>query len=538
MEVQGKPSIAPQPADPNTTPAAPDPHEVDVHGLTARFFLKRPIEDLIPVRFLMQAEQHPVTHRKAWIFRDGTQDGRDVDLDEWSPVDMRYRGVFKSLAKVPQFTKGLWEGGCELFDYDVGTKNPRVQAHVIYALLHEIGDMLNISRPTSKEDVIFYAKPRLVSRPLEYWTGYREKYKDGPRASGFLSLDFHPQQDFSVSLYPVSTTTEAETFSSCLREKFKLILGQLLLHLRRLRAPGDKIPDQEAFLLGLHGSKLHILRAFFPGQKTSSIWCQRELPMPEISISGLTIQDKTPSPPASYTSDTNDGQAYHIEHTAEDHPEHASNTTGNTNRRRSQSNRFYSAENIERIRQHLEEAKLSTLDNELETRTFRVLGTREYDLWYPEDFKAAVHALAALELYLFSGEARCGGLQEIFEWNPYDPYDGRSEDNWPVQSDAERTARLETDIKLEQQMFAEQEEDLRREEVIRRADDREAVRLSEDLRSSGGDRIGSLSESDANSNCWDWIWPDDETDVGEMKENNADTDDDMIIGQLDPVFNP
>jgi hypothetical protein len=40
----------------------------------------------------------------------------------------------------------------------VGTKNPRVQAHVIYALLHEIGDMLNISRPTCKEDVIFYPK--------------------------------------------------------------------------------------------------------------------------------------------------------------------------------------------------------------------------------------------------------------------------------------------------------------------------------------------------------------------------------------------
>jgi hypothetical protein len=260
--------------------------------------------------------------------------------------------------------------------------------------------------------------------------------------------------------------------------------------------------------------------------------------MPEISISGLTIQDKTPSPPASYTSDTNNGQAYHIEHTAEDYPEHASNTAGNTNRRRSQSNRFYSAQNIERIRQHLEEAKLSTLDNELETRTFRVLGTREYDLWCPEDFKAAVHALAALELYLFSGEARCGGLQEIFEWNPYDPYDGRSDDNWPVQSDAERTAQLETDIQLEQQMFAEQEEDLRREEVIRRADDREAVRLSEDLRSSGGGRIGSLSESDANSNCWEWIWPDDETDVGEMKEINAATDDEMIIGQLDPVFNP
>jgi hypothetical protein len=58
MEVQGEPGIAPQPADPNTTPSTPDPHEVDVHGLTARFFLNRPIEDLIPVRFLMQAERH------------------------------------------------------------------------------------------------------------------------------------------------------------------------------------------------------------------------------------------------------------------------------------------------------------------------------------------------------------------------------------------------------------------------------------------------------------------------------------------------
>ncbi|KAJ5309107.1 hypothetical protein N7508_004486 [Penicillium antarcticum] len=535
MEDQGEPGIAPQPDGADTTFATRGPLEVDVHGLTARFFLDIPIDEVIPQRFLIQAERHSFTHCKAWIFRNGTDDGRDIDLDEWSPVDMRYRGVFKTLAKVPLFSKGLWEGGCELFDYEVGTKNPRVQAHVVYALLHEIGDMLNISRPTSKANVIFYPKPRLVSRALEYWTGYREKYKDGPRAAGFLSLDFYPQQDFSISLYPVSTTTEAETFSSCLREKFKLILGQLLLHLRPLRAPGDKLPDQEVFLVGLHGSKLHILRAFFPGQKTSSLWCQRELPMPEAFISGLTFQDQPPSPPASYTSATNDAQAYHIEQT-EDAPEHESSTTENTNRPRSQSNRFYTTENLERIRQHLEEAKLSTLDNELEVRTFRVLGTREYDLWNQKDLKEAVHSLAALELYLFSGEARCGGIQEIFEWNPWDPYAG-SEDSNPVESDEERTARLETDIQLEQRMFAEQEEDLRREELIRRADDWEATRCSEALRSSGEDRIGSLSESDATSECWDWIWSDDEMDANETKDTNSDTDEN-IMGQLDSGINP
>lgn len=348
-------------------------------------------------------------------------------------------------------------------------------------------------------------------------------------------------------MYPVSTvsaltwssrkftdrkqTTEAGTFSSCLREKFKLILGQLLLHLRAIRAPGDKIPDQEAFLLGLHGSKLHILRAFFPGQKTSSLWCQRELPVPEIPISDLLTQDGVLSPAASYTSSTNDGHAYHVEHTVEDFAQPRSNTTGENNRSRPQSNRFYTAENIERIRQHLEEAKLSTLDNELDIRTFRVLGTHEYDLWNQKDFKEAVHALAALELYLFSGEAQCAGLQEIFGWNPWDPYDGNGEEDSLVESDTERAARLETDIHLEQQLFAEQEEDLRREVVIRRADDREAVRRNEALRSSGGDRIGSLSESDANSDCWDWIWPDNETDASDTKDSDAETDGEMIIGQ-------
>ncbi|KAJ5748030.1 uncharacterized protein N7511_009726 [Penicillium nucicola] len=506
MEIQSEPSTLPQSEDPDDTPATSGPHEVKVHGLTAKFFLNKPMEELIPQRFLAQAQEHSVTQHKAWIFRDNTEDGRDVDLNEWSPVDMRYRGLFKTLAQAPQFSKGLWKGGCELFDYEVGTKNPRVQAHVIYSLLHEIGDMLDISRPTCKEDVIFYPKPRLVSRALEYWTGYREKYKDGPRAAGFLSLDFYPQQDFTVSLFPISTTTEAETLSSCLQEKFKLILGQLLLNLRPLRTPGDKLPDQEAFLVGLHGSKLHVLRAFFPGQKTSSLWCQRELPLPEVSLSGFTAQEHTSSPAASYT-DPNTTQTYHIEYT-ENVPEHGSNTIGTTNRSRSQSNRFYAAENIERLRQHLEEAKLITLDNELEVRTFRVLGTREYDLWNQKDFTEAVQALAALELYLFSGEARCGGIQEIFEWNPWKQNSGHSRKNLPVESDAERTARLVTELQFEQQMFAEQEADLRLEEIIRTADAREASRRREYLRSSGRDRVNRLSESDANRESWEWNWSD------------------------------
>jgi hypothetical protein len=90
-------------------------------------------------------------------------------------------------------------------------------------------------------------------------------------------------------------------------------------------------------------------------------------------------------------------------------------------RSRSNSNRFYAAENIERVQRHLEAAKLNRLDHELDTRTFRVLCTREYDLWHKDEFAAAVQVLVALHMYLMSGSAQCGALQAVFNKPPCPP---------------------------------------------------------------------------------------------------------------------
>lgn len=68
------------------------------------------------------------------------------------------------------------------------------------------------------------------------------------------------------------------------------------------------------------------------------------------------------------------------------------------------------------------------LDQELDPRTFRVLCTREFDLWKEDDFAAAVQVLAGLHLYLLSGSARCGALQAVFNKPPYPPHDAEPED--------------------------------------------------------------------------------------------------------------
>jgi hypothetical protein len=40
---------------------------------------------------------------------------------------------------------------------------------------------------------------------MEYWTGYRQKYKDAPETAGFLSLEFSPDAWTSHTIFPTST---------------------------------------------------------------------------------------------------------------------------------------------------------------------------------------------------------------------------------------------------------------------------------------------------------------------------------------------
>jgi len=93
--------------------------------------------------------------RKAWIFRHG-DDAREVNIEDWSKVDIRYKGVFRTLSKCPRFAKGLWEGGCEDCQDGLDSGRPKTQAQVVYALLSEVGEMLGLKRETYDGDALFF----------------------------------------------------------------------------------------------------------------------------------------------------------------------------------------------------------------------------------------------------------------------------------------------------------------------------------------------------------------------------------------------
>ena len=56
-------------------------------------------------------------------------------------------------------------------------------------------------------------RPRLLGAQMEYWTGYREKYKDAPETAGFLSLEFSPDSWASHTILPTSTVRKNKSQS-------------------------------------------------------------------------------------------------------------------------------------------------------------------------------------------------------------------------------------------------------------------------------------------------------------------------------------
>ncbi|PKY05618.1 hypothetical protein P168DRAFT_317145 [Aspergillus campestris IBT 28561] len=328
---------------------------IEVHGLKAKFYLNRPEEDLIPAHYLQKAEQTPSTNRPIWLFR-GREDARNVNLNKWPTVDTRFRGVYKTLKKVPaQFANGIYgdSGHGQPTSSSSSTPSSRInftdaakaQGQVVYALLHEVMDMMRIGRRMG--DASFVLRPRLFNCKLEYWTGYRERYTDGPRTAGLLCLDELPETGLVRAVVPISSTqSEAPTLPQTLTNEFKLLLSQLLIHIHHLYPPGDQIPSQEVYLISQHGPKLHLLRGIFPGYKTSRLWSGRY------------------------------NQAVSASSTGANPTHHFVSTT-------IPESRHYAGANMERVRQELEWMALCCAagdEEEPDARTFRVLGSREFDL--------------------------------------------------------------------------------------------------------------------------------------------------------------
>ncbi|KAL4759722.1 uncharacterized protein BDW70DRAFT_169224 [Aspergillus foveolatus] len=496
------------------------PLEIDVHGLRAKVYLNCADVDIVPARYLEKAERSSILKRTPWIFRTA-KDGRSVNIAKWSKVDIRYRGVFKTLKKVPVFSGGLFgsstsgissaadeheevsTGGRTSTDDRSGSGSGsgsassksslskvdfeeavKAQGQVMYALLDEVLSMLRIKREAESHREVFFLRPRLVSCQPEYWTGYRVKHRDTPFTAGSVSLDYEPSRGMPRAVMPVTTTSEPGiSLKRTLEGEFKLLLSQLLVNVHRLSPPGDKIPDQEAFLIGLHGSKLHILRGIFPGQKTSKLWSGRHNPR-EVQITNRSFRRR------------GDGSGIAPE---------------------GQDGRFYTKTNLERFMEQVEWNQLSNPDNEVHPRSFQVLGSCEYDLWLKWEFGTAMKMLAGLIMYLMSGQARCGVLQDVFERYPYD--EGIEPEN-DVGSDAagkEKAAQEQTEIEEEEGRLRKREREKREEEKARLTE-------FEAIKGSMKDKIGGLAEGLRQPWC-DWVWEDKGPDTGERDGEEA-----LIVG--------
>ncbi|KAL4803965.1 hypothetical protein BDV18DRAFT_162376 [Aspergillus unguis] len=486
------PELASEPESASDDDADSQPLEIEVHGLKAKVYLNCADVDMIPVRYLEKAGRMPILKRTPWIFR-AVKDGRDVNMNKWSKVDIRFRGVFKTLKKVPAFKYGLFDGPAseaaltsengrkrsgsgsgsawKKIDFEEAVK---AQGQVVYALLDEVLNMLKIRREAEDNRECFFLIPRLISVQPEYWTGYRVKHHDTPTTAGSVSLDYEPYRGTPRAVIPVSATSERhQSIKETLTGEFKLLLAQLLVNVHTLRPPGDKFPDQEAFLISLHGSRLHILRGIFPGQKTSRLWCGRHNPS---------------------TSDV-EAQSTHSLVTKTD--------------------RFYTKMNLEKIMEQVEWNQLSNPANEVHPRSFQILSSREYDLWMKWEFAAAIKMLSGLFMYLMSGQARCGVLQEVFEMYPYD--EGLEPDSEDEYDDAtEKVAK-------EQREIEEEEKRLKESEKKKRNEEKEKIQEREAMRSSVKDRIGGLAEG-FRQPWWDWVWED------KSKEGIAKDDDEIILG--------
>ncbi|RHZ69285.1 hypothetical protein CDV55_107789 [Aspergillus turcosus] len=452
---------------PGPAPQSKSPVEVCVHGLTAKFFLDLPDDRIIPSYYLEKAERTVIVQRTPWCFRNA-DDARDVNIKEWSSVDLRFRSVFMTLRKLPEFGSLYDEDEDEDEGYgtmDAGgdkskpkfDETVKLQGQVVYALLQGILEAFRISRETDDTDSYFFLRTRLLNCQLEYWTGYGGRYKDGPLTAGLVGLDHHPDKKICPTVLPVSASLENISLRSALEDKLKLMLGQLLLNISRLRPHGDQIPDQEVYLIGIHGSKLHILRAIFLGQKTSHLWSGRH----NSSSSDADVVDPNPS------------KAY---------------------------DRFYTGKNLERLRQQVEWLSAKNLDNDPNPRHLRVLGTREFDLWRKQDFRAAVKMLVALFIYMMSGQARCGVLQKAFKDYPVDESDDELEE---IHDTRKRAAIIE-------EQLAKREKELKETERKKREEEQNKANLKGKKRSSIHDRIRGFGNW---RKPWeDFAWQDKEKD--------------------------
>lgn len=210
-------------------------------------------------------------------------------------------------------------------------------------------------------------------------------------------------------------------------------------------------------MIGLHGSRLHILRAIFPGSKTSRLW----------------------------------------------------------------SGRYTGSSSSSDFRNSMEEMGMGKSSDDDNANIFHILGSTEYNMWMESDFHEAVKVLVGLIMYLMSGEARCGPLEAAFNNFPSRVnrdnrrrHRNNQEGNYERANETENheDQGVDTDVFQEQaeERLAltrveanDQKKEIKRENKRRRKEEK-LLRIRQMGHGSAGHRIASFGGF--RKAWWRWVW--------------------------------
>ncbi|CAK41876.1 amidohydrolase family protein [Aspergillus niger] len=343
--------------------------DIEVHGMKAKFYLSRPDEDIVPLRYLKKADTDKIVHRAVWIFSKA-KDGRQVNQDKWPTLETVFFDVFHNLKNSPQWDKAL-------FDDDKGstaTCPPNTdfrlarfnQDNVLHALISELFFNVDVMHPTSKPMLWFH---------LQYVTTSTLKDPTQPPSTN-ASSSSNQSESHGRNF---RTLTDNQPLDKALCQNFQLHLGQLLTNLHHLHINKYCLPDQEVFLINLHGSRLHVQRAVFPSPKISRIYCKKYKP-------------------------------------ADPKSELHTFRAGDTTRRYTEQDLEYDIDQLDWL--HTLREDNNEAPDEEDKPVIRVLASQEYDLWTRSGWHAALKLLAGLNRYLMGGRAKCGVMQNMFEKFP------------------------------------------------------------------------------------------------------------------------
>ncbi|RAL13681.1 uncharacterized protein BO97DRAFT_423460 [Aspergillus homomorphus CBS 101889] len=407
-----QPSVTPDHPNPVPGPAAtlPDHYLIGIRELLFRVELNHADEELVPRRFLGEAEKSQDVVIPPWIFHAFRTEKGLIDLGKWSKWDQRFREVFERLARIPIFRYGLFRDANPKSDGPMNAQKHRRFAHIVKLqeravvfLLKEILNGASIVHKTSDDGSETSLAAKYIKKRNKYYAGKANRFFKGPKSNAYLAVDHHPDDSiFGRRLLPISVTTKPHpTLPGHFTKAVQFLLGQLTYQLRDVTHDPRAVPDQEAFHLHLHGSHLHLLRLVAPGFKTSLL---------QDGKTHIVFIDEDDE---SYTS-----LSPHIADQIAQH--YLEKSDGDPNALRDCLKERHIRKVLEHVAWHrlyrgiVTQGTVEELINS-DIGVFQVLVSREYNLWSPRGFRAAVRMLLGLCLYLMSGEARVGSVQKMFQ---------------------------------------------------------------------------------------------------------------------------